>query len=236
MILAQYRLYYRKYRKRQKLKEKNPSYLRGSWTHSRKRETEVSLSMSLTRDSTLQNTISQSWTVQGIEISSRIWSQAHHRLTQPYLYALLKMVSSPRPKNIYSCKNPGYYPVDHSNEQDGWSNYDKARFDVVKADLSALLKMVVISRMNILFIPTSAFKGDNLAKPSENTKWYKDPHCSRLLIRLNCQRNHNITTSHSSPGRIHHFRYRNCSSRRVETGVMKPGDKIIFMPAKAVVK
>ncbi|MDL5503278.1 MAG: GTP-binding protein, partial [Candidatus Methanoperedens sp.] len=54
-------------------------------------------------------------------------------------------------------------------------NYDKARYDAVKTDVSTLLKMVGYKPDEINFIPTSAFKGDNLAKPSENTKWYTGP-------------------------------------------------------------
>jgi elongation factor 1-alpha len=114
-------------------------------------------------------------------------------------------------------------------------NYDKARFDVVKADLSALLKMVGYKPDEILFIPTSAFKGDNLAKPSENTKWYTGPTLlaaldtlkipdkpTTLPLRIPVQDAYTISGIGTVP------------VGRVETGVMRPGDKIIFMPAKAV--
>ena len=114
-------------------------------------------------------------------------------------------------------------------------NYDKARFDVVKADLSALLKMVGYKPEEMLFIPTSAFKGDNLAKPSENTKWYTGPTLlaaldtlkmpekpTTLPLRIPVQDAYTISGIGTVP------------VGRVETGVMKPGDKIIFMPAKAV--
>jgi elongation factor 1-alpha len=114
-------------------------------------------------------------------------------------------------------------------------NYDKARFDVVKADLGTLLKMVGYKPDEMLFIPTSAFKGDNLAKPSENTKWYTGPTLlaaldtlklpekpTTLPLRIPVQDAYTISGIGTVP------------VGRVETGVMKPGDKIIFMPAKAV--
>jgi elongation factor 1-alpha len=114
-------------------------------------------------------------------------------------------------------------------------NYDKARFDVVKADLSALLKMVGYKPDEILFIPTSAFKGDNLAKLSENTKWYTGPTLlaaldtlklpekpTTLPLRIPVQDAYTISGIGTVP------------VGRVETGIMRPGDKIIFMPAKAV--
>lgn len=114
-------------------------------------------------------------------------------------------------------------------------NYDKARFDIVKADLGALLKMVGYKPDEMLFIPTSAFKGDNLAKPSENTKWYTGPTLlaaldtlkipdkpTTLPLRIPVQDAYTISGIGTVP------------VGRVETGIMRPGDKIIFMPAKAV--
>ncbi len=114
-------------------------------------------------------------------------------------------------------------------------NYDKARYDAVKAELSTLLKMVGYKPDDINFIPTSAFKGDNLAKPSENTKWYTGPTLLAALdmlklpekpvtlpLRIPVQDAYTISGIGTVP------------VGRVETGRMKPGDKIIFMPAKAV--
>ncbi|MDD5615287.1 MAG: translation elongation factor EF-1 subunit alpha [Candidatus Methanoperedens sp.] len=114
-------------------------------------------------------------------------------------------------------------------------NYDKARFDTVKAELSTLLKMVGYKPDDITFIPTSAFKGDNLAKASENTKWYTGPTLLAALdqlkvpekpvtlpLRIPVQDSYTISGIGTVP------------VGRVETGKMKPGDKIIFMPAKAV--
>ena len=114
-------------------------------------------------------------------------------------------------------------------------NYDKAKFESVKADLSTLLKMVGFKPDEIIFIPTSAFKGDNLSKPSENTKWYTGPTLLAALdllkvpekpvtlpLRIPVQDSYTISGIGTVP------------VGRVETGKMKPGDKIIFMPAKAV--
>jgi elongation factor 1-alpha len=114
-------------------------------------------------------------------------------------------------------------------------NYDKARYDAVKTEVSTLLKMVGYKPDEMNFIPTSAFKGDNLAKPSENTKWYTGPTLlasldmlkmpekpTTLPLRIPVQDAYTISGIGTVP------------VGRVETGVMKPGDKIIFMPAKAV--
>jgi elongation factor 1-alpha len=114
-------------------------------------------------------------------------------------------------------------------------NYDKARYDAVKAELGTLLKMVGYKPDEMNFIPTSAFKGDNLAKPSENTKWYTGPTLLASLdllkvpdkpvtlpLRIPVQDSYTISGIGTVP------------VGRVETGKMKPGDKIIFMPGKAV--
>jgi elongation factor 1-alpha len=114
-------------------------------------------------------------------------------------------------------------------------NFDKAKFDAVKADLSTLLKMVGYKPDEMNFIPTSAFKGDNLSKQSENTKWYTGPTLLAALdllkvpekpvtlpLRIPVQDSYTISGIGTVP------------VGRVETGKMKPGDKIIFMPAKAV--
>jgi elongation factor 1-alpha len=114
-------------------------------------------------------------------------------------------------------------------------NYDKVRFDAVKTELSTLLKMVGYKPDEMLFIPTSAFKGDNLSKPSENTKWYTGPTLLAALdllkvpekpvtlpLRIPVQDSYTISGIGTVP------------VGRVETGKMKPGDKIIFMPARAV--
>ncbi len=114
-------------------------------------------------------------------------------------------------------------------------NYDKARYDQVKADLSTLLKMVGYKPDEMNFIPTSAFQGGNLAKPSDKTKWYTGPTLLAALdllkvpekpvalpLRIPVQDSYTISGIGTVP------------VGRVETGKMKPGDKIIFMPAKAV--
>lgn len=114
-------------------------------------------------------------------------------------------------------------------------NYDKARYEAVKTEVSTLLKMVGYKPDEMNFIPTSAFKGDNLAKPSENTKWYTGPTLLASLdtlklpekpvtlpLRIPVQDAYTISGIGTVP------------VGRVETGRMKPGDKIIFMPAKAV--
>ena len=110
--------------------------------------------------------------------------------------------------------------------------YDEKRFNEVKAELSQLLKIVGYKPDNVIFIPMSAFKGDNISKHSENTPWYKGPTLlealnmlsepekpTNLPLRLPIQDVYSISGIGTVP------------VGRVETGVMKKGMKVSFMPA-----
>jgi elongation factor 1-alpha len=111
-------------------------------------------------------------------------------------------------------------------------NYDEKRFNEVKEEVSKLLKGIGYKTDEILFIPASAYKGDNVAKKSENMPWYKGPTVIEALdtftvperpidkpLRIPIQDVYSITGVGTVP------------VGRVETGVLKKGDKIIFMPS-----
>ncbi len=109
--------------------------------------------------------------------------------------------------------------------------YDEAKFNALKKDVSDLIKTVAYKPKDIDFIPISAFEGDNITKASENTKWYKGPSLvealqklsapekpTKLPLRVPVQDVYSITGVGTVP------------VGRVETGVMKKGDNIIFEP------
>jgi elongation factor 1-alpha len=112
-------------------------------------------------------------------------------------------------------------------------NYDQKRFEEVKRGASDLLKMVAYKPDGILFIPASAFQGANIAKKStDKTPWYTGPTLlealdtlkepekpTNLPLRLPLQDVYTISGIGTVP------------VGRIETGVMKKGMKVIFMPA-----
>jgi elongation factor 1-alpha len=113
--------------------------------------------------------------------------------------------------------------------------YEQAKFEETKKGVTELLKTVGYKVDDIPFIPTSGFKGDNIAKPSDNMPWYKgqsllqaldqlkEPSkATQLPLRLPVQDVYTITGVGTVP------------VGRVETGVLKPETKIIFMPANKV--
>ncbi|MEA1869965.1 MAG: translation elongation factor EF-1 subunit alpha [Euryarchaeota archaeon] len=113
-------------------------------------------------------------------------------------------------------------------------DYSEDRFNEVKEDVSTLLKMVGYKPGDINFIPTSALFGANISESSKDTPWYKGPTIlegldlftapekpTGLPLRIPVQDAYTISGIGTVP------------VGRVETGVMKPGDKITFMPSGA---
>ena len=110
-------------------------------------------------------------------------------------------------------------------------NWSKERYEEIKNEISRMLKMVGFKVEKIPFVPTSGWTGDNLVKPSEKMPWYKGPTLFQALdvfeippkpttkaLRLPIQDVYTITGVGTVP------------VGRVETGVLKEGDMLVFMP------
>ncbi|MCL2863598.1 MAG: translation elongation factor EF-1 subunit alpha [Methanimicrococcus sp.] len=112
--------------------------------------------------------------------------------------------------------------------------YGEARYKEVVEQVSAILKMIGYKPDDIPFIPTSAFEGDNIKVASPNTSWYKGP---TVLQALNNLKEPDKPTA--LPLRIPVEDAYTISGigtvpvGRVETGVMKKGDQVVFMPSGA---
>jgi len=111
--------------------------------------------------------------------------------------------------------------------------YKEDKYNEVKKATEDLLKTVGYKIDEVQFIPTSGLKGDNVAKRSENMDWYKGPTMmeafdlfkvpekpTKLPLRLPIQDVYNITGIGLVP------------VGRVETGVMKPKEKIVAVPGR----
>lgn len=109
--------------------------------------------------------------------------------------------------------------------------YDEKRYNEVKAQLSQLLKMVGFKPDEIPFIPMSSFEGANIKGKSDKTPWYNGPTVldalnalkepekpTTLPLRLPIQDVYTISGVGTVP------------VGRIETGIMKKGDKVAFMP------
>ena len=113
--------------------------------------------------------------------------------------------------------------------------YKEDAFNAAKAKGEALAKSVGYKLENVPCIPVSGWKGDNLVKRSENMAWYKGKTLLESFddfkviekpigkpLRVPIQDVYTITGVGTVP------------VGRVETGVMKAGQKIIVMPSGAL--
>ncbi len=113
------------------------------------------------------------------------------------------------------------------------ASYDQKRFEELKVEVTKLLQGIGYKVAEIPFIPASAYVGDNVAKKSDKMPWYNGPTLIEALdqfikepdkptdkpLRLPVQDVYSITGVGTVP------------VGRVETGVMKINDTIVFQPA-----
>ena len=113
-------------------------------------------------------------------------------------------------------------------------NYSEDRFNEVKEEVGVLLKSIGRNPSDVPFIPISAFEGDNIKEKSDNMPWYKGDALITELdkltppekpvdlpLRVPIQDVYSITGVGTVP------------VGRVETGIMKKGENVIFEPAGA---
>jgi len=111
--------------------------------------------------------------------------------------------------------------------------YDEKRFKEVATQVTKLLQM--LGYKNFPVIPISAWEGDNVVKKSDNMSWYNGPTLIEALdkipepekptdkpLRIPIQDVYSIKGVGTVP------------VGRVETGVLKVGDVIIFEPASTI--
>lgn len=112
-------------------------------------------------------------------------------------------------------------------------NYEKAAYEKAKVEVSKLLQTLGYKPDKIPMVACSAYVGDNVFKKSANMPWYTGPTIAEALdntivppnkpfdkpLRLPVQDVFAITGVGTVP------------VGRIETGIMKTGDKIIFEPS-----
>jgi elongation factor 1-alpha len=113
------------------------------------------------------------------------------------------------------------------------ANYDQKRFNEIVEETKKLLKSIGYDISKIPFVPVSGMKGDNVFKKSENMEWYKGEILVNELdstiqppelpvdkpLRIPIQDAYTIKGVGTVP------------VGRVETGVLKIGDKLVFQPS-----
>ncbi len=114
-------------------------------------------------------------------------------------------------------------------------NWSQERYEEIKNEVSRFLKQLGFKVDKIRFVPVSAWTGDNVLKKSDKMTWYKGPTLIEALdefevppkpidkpLRIPIQDVYSITGVGTVP------------VGRIETGKLKVGDRVVFMPAGAV--
>jgi elongation factor 1-alpha len=111
-------------------------------------------------------------------------------------------------------------------------NYDEAKYNAVKSDVSKLLSQIGYKVDEVPFVPISSLQGEDIAKKSDKVGWYKGP-ClldamnglkpvelpTTLPMRMPVQDVYTITGIGTVP------------VGKIATGIMKVGSKLIAMPS-----
>ncbi len=110
--------------------------------------------------------------------------------------------------------------------------YSEAKFNQLKTEVSALLTTTGYKPDNIKIVPISSWRGDNVVKKTDNMKWYAGKSLLDTLddlqappspidkpLRIPLQDVYNIKGVGAIP------------VGRIETGSVKPGDKVVVMPS-----
>ena len=113
--------------------------------------------------------------------------------------------------------------------------YSQKRYNEIKEGITKFMKSYGYKTEKINFVPVSAWVGDNVVEKTKNMPWYNGPTLEEALdsfevppkpidkpLRIPIQEVYSISGVGTVP------------VGRVESGILKTGDKIVFMPANKV--
>ncbi|MBU1205129.1 MAG: translation elongation factor EF-1 subunit alpha [Nanoarchaeota archaeon] len=136
-------------------------------------------------------------------------------------------------EHVFLCRTLGVQQMIVAINKMDMKDYSEDVFKKVKTDVETLLKTVGYDPSKVQFVPIASLPGDNVVKKTDKMSWYKGPTLlesldlltipekpTNLPLRLPIQDVYNITGIGVVP------------VGKVETGIMKVGDKVIFVPAR----
>ncbi len=136
-------------------------------------------------------------------------------------------------EHIWLCRTMGVSQIAILVNKMDVVNYEEAKFNKVKDEISQILKAAGYKPETIKFIPASAYQGENIAKKSAKLPWYKGPTLLEVFdlfelpkpsidlpLRMPIQDVYEITGVGTVP------------VGKIESGIMKVGEKVIILPAR----
>ncbi len=111
-------------------------------------------------------------------------------------------------------------------------NYSEARFRQIEADFRAFLAGIGLQPE--LFIPIAAKNGDNIASLSANMPWWRGPTVIRALDSFRVTELPSDQPLRFPVQDVYRFDERRILAGRVESGIVKVGDRLLFTPGNKV--
>ena len=108
-------------------------------------------------------------------------------------------------------------------------DYNKETFETVKAEITEVLSSFGYATEQMLFIPVSAREGDNIYRRSEVMEWYDGPTLIQALDGV--QISEEEKTQRFAVQDVYEVDGENTIVGRVESGMVRRGDEIIFEPS-----
>ncbi len=112
-------------------------------------------------------------------------------------------------------------------------NYDQKTFEQIKADYTKFLNEIDLKPN--FFIPVAAFHGDNIANKSAKMPWYKEENILEALDKFKKQPSAEHQVLRMPVQDIYKFTEEGDERRivvgRIETGTVKVGEDIVFLPS-----
>lgn len=137
-------------------------------------------------------------------------------------------------EHAFLCKTLGVAQIIVACNKQDLNSYDQKKFEATKQEAINLLKSVGYKTDSVQVVPIASFPGENVVKKLGNMPWYTGPSLLEALdalqapnkptdlpLRMPIQDVYNITGIGVVP------------VGKIETGLLKVGQKIVFMPGPA---
>src|SRR5574341_11259 len=137
-------------------------------------------------------------------------------------------------EHAFLCKTLGVQQLIVAANKQDLNKYDQAKFEATKKAAQDLIKSVGYKLEDVQIVPIASYPGENVVKKLGNMPWYTGPTLleaidnlkerqkpTNLALRLPIQDVYNITGIGVVP------------VGKIETGIMKVGQKVIVMPGRS---
>ena len=110
--------------------------------------------------------------------------------------------------------------------------YDEKKFNEVRDEMKKMLTGIGYKEDQVKYVPVSSWEGENVAKTSGKMPWYKGPTLVQALDELKAPEKPTSKPLRLPIQDVYNIKGVGCVPvGRVETGILKPNDKIIVMPS-----